>query len=180
MSLEEIKTVSENRLKNILKKSINKKALEYLTDKQGSKGGEIKYSCLKMADYLMPNEEELTISDQRDIFSVRNRMTPIPANFSSKKTEYICVCGETEDMRHIYVCQYWNKTNENEDYDLIFTDNIKQLKKVYNRFVQSYKNRENYITEKEENDKYEDIITHVIPNRDPLFSVIGHSNGNIT
>ena len=180
MSLEEIKTVSENRLKNILKKSINKKALEYLTDKQGSKGGEIKYSCLKMADYLMPNEVGLTISDQRDIFSVRNRMTPIPANFSSKKTEYICVCGETEDMRHIYVCQYWNNTNENVDCDLIFTDNMKQLKKVYNRFVQSYKNRENYITEKEENDKNEDIITHVIPNRDPLFSVIGHSNGNIT
>ena len=40
MSLQEIKTVSENRLKNILKKSINETALEYLTDKQGSKGGE--------------------------------------------------------------------------------------------------------------------------------------------
>ena len=57
---------------------------------------------------------------------------------------------------------------------------MKQLKKVYNRFVQSYKNRENYITEKEENGKTKDIITHVIPNRDPLFSVIGHSNGNKT
>ena len=180
MSPKDIQTMSENRLKSILKKSINKKALEYLTDKQGSKGGEIKYSCLKMADYLMPNEEGLSISDQRDIFSVRNRMTPIPANFSSKKTEHICVCGETEDMKHIYVCQYWNTTDENVDYDLIFTDNMKQLKKVYNRFVQSYKNRENYITEKEENGKTKDIITHVIPNRDPLFSVIGHSNGNKT
>ena len=30
MSLQEIKTVSENRLKNILKKSINETALEYL------------------------------------------------------------------------------------------------------------------------------------------------------
>ena len=128
----------------------------------------------------MPNEEGLSISDQRDISSVRNRMTPIPANFSSKKTEYMCVCGETEDMRHIYVCQYWNTTNENLNYDLIFSDNMKQLKKVYNRYIQSYKNGENYITEKEENEKTEDIITHVISNRDPLFSVIGHSNGNKT
>ena len=83
-------------------------------------------------------------------------------------------------MRHIYVCQYWNTTNENVDYNLIFSDNIKQRKKVYNRFVLSYKNRDNYITEKEENEKTEDIITHVISNRDPLFSVIGHSNGNKT
>ena len=66
-------------------------------------------------------------------------MNPIPANFSSKKTEYICVCGETED---IYVCPYWNTTNENVDYDLIFTDNIKQLKKYTTDSNLSYKNRE--------------------------------------
>ena len=56
----------------------------------------------------------------------------IPENVSSKKTEYTCVCGETEDMRHIYVCTHWNTTNEIVDYDLIFRDNVKQLRKALN------------------------------------------------
>jgi hypothetical protein len=55
MSLEEIKSVSEISIRSILKESISKKALQYLTEKQGSKGGEINYPSLKMADYLLPS-----------------------------------------------------------------------------------------------------------------------------
>ena len=65
MSLEEIKSVSEISLRSILKKSISRKALQYLTEKQGSKGGEIKYPCLKVADNLLPHYEILSISDQK-------------------------------------------------------------------------------------------------------------------
>ena len=180
MTLEEIKNTSEIRLRSILRKSISRKAFQYLTEKQGSKGGEIKYSSLKMADYLLPHDEKISISDQKEIFSIRNRMTPIPANFSSHKIEHKCECGEIENMRHIYVCTYWNTTNETHDYDWIFTDNVKQLIKVYNRFSVNMEKRNSYGNKIEEDGKSENVTTHVIPNRDPLFSVLEHGNGNIT
>ena len=83
-------------------------------------------------------------------------------------------------MRHIYVCTYWNRTNESDDYEWIFTDNVKQQIKVYNRFSLNMQKRDSFKNEIEENGKIEDITTHVIPYRDPLFSVLVNSNGNKT
>ena len=48
-SLEEIKEMSFHTFKNILKKCIQEAAFKYLTEKQGSKGGEIKYKELQMS-----------------------------------------------------------------------------------------------------------------------------------
>ena len=67
MSLEEIQSISMNKFRSLLRKSIKKKA-EYLKLEQGSKGIKIRYSCIKMADYLLPNEDNISISDQRYIF----------------------------------------------------------------------------------------------------------------
>ena len=69
----------------MIKEAIKVKAFEYLTKKRGSKGLEIEYSELKMAEYLMPNFENHSIDNKRKIFEIRNRMLPISANFSSRK-----------------------------------------------------------------------------------------------
>ena len=53
MSLEEIKTLTVNKFRNIIKQSIKQRALEYLIEKRGTKGEEIVYSSIQMADYLM-------------------------------------------------------------------------------------------------------------------------------
>ena len=119
MSLEEIKEISFNKFKDILEKSIDKRALEYLLEKRGSKGEEIKYSCIKMAEYLLPNEDGLSISDQRYIFSIRNRMVPISENFPNIQTENICSCGQSETMRHIYMCTNLNIEMEKISYEKI-------------------------------------------------------------
>ena len=37
-----------------------------------------------MANYLMPNEENMNISEKRFIFAIRNRMIPIESNFPIK------------------------------------------------------------------------------------------------
>ena len=81
MSLEEIKKIPKNKFSGIIQKAIQIKAFEYLLSKQGSKGQEIKYTELKMAEYLLPSYENITIEEQRNIFSIRNRMVPIPSNF---------------------------------------------------------------------------------------------------
>jgi hypothetical protein len=170
MSLEEIKKISFKKFKDILKKSINKKALEYLLQKRGSKGNEIEYSCIKMAEYLLPNDEELSISDQRYIFSIRNRMVPISENFPNAKTEDICSCGQVESMRHIYLCTNLNIESVKISYEKIFDDNIRSQKQVYNRFKQNFETREKI--------RNENSSDQGIPQVDPLSLVLLYSNGN--
>ena len=79
LSLSSIICLSVNQFKKILDKSIKRKSFEYLMEKIGSKGKEIRYSCLKMAEYLSPNDY-LSISEKRQIFSIRNRMVNIENN----------------------------------------------------------------------------------------------------
>ena len=104
-----------------------------------------------MAEYLMPNFENLSIDDKRNIFKIRNRMLPIPANFPLGTEEKLCWCGEIENTKHIYVCRYWSKEIEKTSFEMIYTDNVSQLKKVYNQFDVNYKRRENYQSEQAKN-----------------------------
>ena len=75
------------------------------------------YTCLKMADYLMPNSSGLTVTEQRYIFSVRNRMIYLPENFPLQQKTMNCACGDVEDMMHVYTCRYWNTEKEEIEYD---------------------------------------------------------------
>ena len=51
MSFDEIKLISKQKFSLILQKSIQKCGFEYLIKKRGSKGQDIQYTKLKMADY---------------------------------------------------------------------------------------------------------------------------------
>ena len=67
----------------------------------GSKGRTIRYGkSLAMADYLCPNNH-LSVQDQRDIFHIRSRTNPLPAN---KGNPMLCVCGEEQENNHILLC----------------------------------------------------------------------------
>ena len=78
-------------------------------NRRGQKGSEISYTDMKMAEYLLP-DNNLTIINKRRIFLIRNRMLDIPSNFSSsnKNKEFNCFCGNYNDMKHIYKCQLLN------------------------------------------------------------------------
>ena len=71
------------------------------------------YSKLKMADYLQLGYENLTITEQRSIFSIRNRMIEIPANFQSGTKIEKCRCGKNENMEHLYICEHLCEDIEN-------------------------------------------------------------------
>ena len=49
LKIEEIRSMKKNKFREILQQSIEKKALQYLLKKRGSKGSSIKYSRMKMA-----------------------------------------------------------------------------------------------------------------------------------
>ena len=93
----------------------------------------MRYSELKMSEYLMANMSNLSIDDRRKIFERRNRMITIPMNFpnNKNKNDTQCWCGERKDTEHIYICKYWT-TEQSEQYsfDMIYTDNMPKLVKV--------------------------------------------------
>ena len=61
-----------------------------------------------MADYLLP-DNNLSIEDKRKLFEIRNGMTQIPSNFSSRDNVFYCVCSDRESMPHFYHCEKINK-----------------------------------------------------------------------
>ena len=102
-------------------------------------------------------------------------MVYIPANFSSTEKIEKCICGEKEDMRHIYYCKYLNKREEEViPYEEIFKEDVESQSKVYKRFENNFKQREKLINMNNENN--EEIISHAIL-CDPLSSLLEYSNG---
>ena len=158
ISLSELQSLNKKEFKKIIENCIKIKSFEYLMGKRGRKGIEINYSHLKMAEYLLPNDD-LSISEQRYIFSIRNRMIKIENNYRGTKNKIICFCGEFEDMNHIYDCKMFNIKNEERlPYENIFGEDLKKMKIIYERF------RKNF--EKRENEKSSPRILNV----DPLYS----------
>ena len=138
LSFSDIKEMTDSRYKEIIRTKCSEYAFKYLMKKRGSKGSEINVSEIGMAEYLLPNNN-LTIEEQRTIFSIRNRMVnDIPANFSSKiENTAKCTCGESEDMKHVYNCKYLNIEEPTEEYQKIFTGNTREQKTVLKRFEQN-------------------------------------------
>ena len=167
-SIEEIKEMSTFTFKSLLKQKCEENALKYLLKKRGSKGSQIVYSKLKMADYLYPNDQ-LSISEQRSIFSIRNKMVAdIPANFCSKENnEYKCICKKKEDIEHIYNCTILNEIEPKLEYEKIYTENVKQQKMIMKRFESNMKKRNEHKN-----------INEPCDHLDPLYSnVVENSNG---
>ena len=131
-SIEEIKKMTKNRFKSLIKSRILINALEYLNKKRGSKGKELEYSTIEMAEYLMPFNMKLNIEDKRKLFEMRNRMTRIENNFGNKEEK--CICGAIETMAHIYYCKSLNQNEPETPYDRIYNGNLKSQIEILKRF----------------------------------------------
>ena len=144
LSLEEIKLMKKSKFNKLISESIKQSALSYLRGKQGNKGSDITYKVIQMADYLLP-DNNLSIDDKRKLFEIRNGMTQIPSNFSSRDNVFYCVCGDRESMPHVYQCETLNKQNtksDGESFNKIYNGNINEMIKVYRKFEENLKIRE--------------------------------------
>ena len=99
---------------------------------RGSKGQGIKYSELEMSEYLLPYNTELDIEQKRRMFSVKNRMTQIPANCGNSDEK--CVCGTEENMSHIYECQYLNERIPSINFEELNNGRLKDQIGIFKRF----------------------------------------------
>ena len=164
LSLKEIRDMSKYEFVKLIKNSIHKKAFEYLIRKKGSKGQEIEYTELKMAEYLTPGYENVTIKDQRNIFAMRNRMVAMKENFKNGKQAEKCACGLLENMKHVYTCTFLNKEHKTDiKYEEIFKENVQKQLKVSKIFFQKFEEKEKYKIAIEQTD-----TPHVIQLCDPL------------
>ena len=127
-----------------------------------------------MSEYLSPCSKDLSIEVKQKIFAMRNMMINIPANFSSSKIHFKCVCGEKEDMNHIYECKMLNRDEPLTEYSSIYTNNIDLIKVVHKRFEQNIEKREQIMEKNEkkiEQKEKEKLSPPVIHTSDPLYAV---------
>ena len=84
--------MTRNQFKGLLNKKIHNIGLKYLLEKRGKKGIEVEYSSIRMADYLVPNNSGLTISEKQQMFAIINRMIKISYNYpQNNKTRLISI-----------------------------------------------------------------------------------------
>ena len=109
-----------------------------------------------MAEYLTPLASELSITEKCEIFEIRNKMKRnIPANFSSSNIKHKCLCGSRENMKHIYLCKELNIEEPETDYDFIYSNNIKKVKQVFERYVINDNKREELLNKIQKSSKHE-------------------------
>ena len=65
-------------------------------------------------------------------------MIEIDFNFKNGKSEKFCVCGEIENMKHIYTCKIMNPETPKVQYDGIFEDDVRKQKLIMERFKDNY------------------------------------------
>ena len=149
-SLEEIKQMSKMKFNKMVKERINENALNYLTQKQQRKGKEIIYKRIELADYLQPYNK-LSIEEKRKIFELRNKMTQIPNNFLNKGQKVKCICGEDEEMSHVYKCTILNSNKILKiEYEEIYKNNpLKQIEvlRIFERNLEKRQSLQNTKTE---------------------------------
>ena len=142
-SLEEIKIMTNSKFKTLVKERVNHSAFEYLMNKQGSKGKPNRYTELSMAEYLLPTNEIISISEKQEMFAVKNRMKYIPANFPKPNEEYKCQCGDKEDMAHIYYCDLLSNGNYSKlEFEKLYIGTLSEQVKIYKDFEKNYERRE--------------------------------------
>ena len=105
---EEIKTMSKNKFKMIVREAIDLKVMSYLIELQGkhSKSKSLVYSSV-MQPYLRSNK--LSTEIEKFLFKLRTRMFRIKLNFSSlyKNSSLCSLCKDaytTKNEQHLLVC----------------------------------------------------------------------------
>ena len=96
-----------------------------------------------MAEYLLPSNNTLNIVQKQKLFAVRNRMIEISSNFCSSDIIHACVCGEAENMKHIYICKLLNEGKQPKDeYENIFNGNITMQIEIFRKFETNMRKHE--------------------------------------
>ena len=102
LSIDEIKKISVNRFKSLVRVKCQEAAYNYLMNKRGSKGSEIIYSQVEMSEYLLPNNE-FSIEDKRKLFSIRIRCIKFHQIFAQQIIIHLNVSSKKLKIWNIFM-----------------------------------------------------------------------------
>ena len=97
-----------------------------------------------MFEYLSPLASDLSITDKRNIFKVRNMMTDIPANYSKLNQDMKCICGKLETMEHLYYCEILGSEETETEYKKIYNGNICEQIEIFRIFESKLETRNKF------------------------------------
>ena len=107
LTFDQIKIISKEQFKKMVKEKVKMKSFEFLTKIQAthSKARNIVYKKLNLQTYL-GSDSSLSIKEKSLIFAARARMLDVKANFKTGKTDLNCrLCLiEEETQRHLLNC----------------------------------------------------------------------------
>ena len=137
ISEEDLRNMSKNRFKSIVRQKTEIAGVKYLKtlQKKCEKGARIVYDCLELQDYLNPFSN-LKLEDQRFLFSLRCQMNILKSNFSRNKSiiPRYCIesCKKEIDNEHLVYCE---KLNENSllRFEQILNGSISEKKEALNQ-----------------------------------------------
>ena len=136
--------MTRNSFKHLIHEKSSEASFRYLLSLRKTKGSEITYTKLSMANYLSPNNK-MSITQKQQIFAIRNRMIYTNNNFPNMNIDPYCICGNLETNKHLYTCEFLNSGKRKGPYTYIFSDNISEITHTYEVISKSLKIREQTI-----------------------------------
>ena len=96
-----------------------------------------------MAEYLLP-QSNISLEDQREMFSIRCRMNNLGAN---RGIEEYCEtqCGQILNNSHIFECTIQNQNNESFDIKKILNGYLSEKKEMVNIWKHNMQRREFFL-----------------------------------
>ena len=154
LEIEDIKTMKKECFKKIVKEAVRKNAFIYSQERKESrisenaKGKKIVYEEFAMSEYLSPNEEDLTIEEQKWLISCRVEDIHIKSNHRWKHNNIFCQSckkNEIENQRHLLYCDFLLGKNYKvtyiPDYDDLYHGNLSEQIYVSRLLRENYCNR---------------------------------------
>ena len=160
MTLSQIKLMTEEKLKEIVKKACEEKALVYLNKKKEghSKVMHLSHTTWEIQPYLKPNH--ISIDEAKFIFLARSRMLDVRNNFRNKYSDTSCPnCNSAlDDQEHLLACTKLVDGVELVDgivnYENIFLSKLEDVLQVSRILKANFKKRKDII-------KSSEVVTHV-------------------
>ena len=148
-SMEEIKMMSKETFKEIVKASISKAAFIYLTDEKEklSKIMNVSHNDVNLQPYFNPMS--MDVDEAKFLFLLRSRMVEVKTNFRNKYSDVLCpVCKISDDTQQLlFECSELLKNiniliSNDIQYSHIFSENTDKQKAALRLFKSMWKERE--------------------------------------
>ena len=148
LSMNEIKSLSEECFRTKVKNAILKAAFEWLTSEKLKRSNvmNISYEKLQMQEYLLSTEMETR--EKKLLFQLRTRMVDLKVNFKNGHADLSCpLCSRSEDNQmHVLECSIILRntsffSDQSSAYSDIFSDEVKKQAVVAKTFSALWKIR---------------------------------------